>query len=111
MTTQKQGQTLFISGKRILFGLLLLYFGWHAWLWLAAPMKIAPGLEAERVNVRVTLPFAPERFHVLVFQRYGRVSGTQDNTVEVRGVRREDLRSVAKHYWVRKVEPLGEGSS
>ena len=55
----------------------------------------------------VTLPFPPERFHVLVFQRYGRVSGTQDNSIEVRGVRREDLRAVARHYWVTKVEPLG----
>jgi len=97
--------------KNIVAALIVCYLGWHAWLWLAAPMKIAPGLDGERVNVRVTLPFAPERFHVLVFQRYGRVSGTQDNTVEVRGVRRDDLRSVARHYWVRKVEPLGGGSS
>lgn len=87
-----------------------LYLSWHAWLWLAAPAKIAPGLTGERVNVLVTLPFAPERFHVLVFQRYGRVSGTRDDAVEVRGVRREDLRYVARHYWVRKVEPLGAGS-
>jgi hypothetical protein len=45
-----------------------------------------------------------------VFQRYGRVSGTRDNAVEVRGVRRNDLRALARHYWVRKVEPLGGGS-
>src|SRR5207247_8911945 len=93
--------------KRIVLGLFLIYLGWQGWLSIAAPAKIAPGLDAERVNVLVTLPFPPERFHVLVFQRYGRVSGTQDNSIEVRGVRREDLRAVARHYWVTKVEPLG----
>ena len=93
--------------KRIVVGLFLIYLGWQGWLTIAAPAKIAPGLDAERVNVLVTLPFPPERFHVLVFQRYGRVSGTQDNSIEVRGLRREDLRAVARHYWVTKVEPLG----
>ena len=93
--------------KRIVLGLFLIYLGWQGWLSIAAPAKIAPGLDAERVNVLVTLPFPPERFHVLVFQRYGRVSGTQDNSIEVRCVRREDLRAVARHYWVTKVEPLG----
>ena len=96
------------KGRTILFAVIL-YFGWQAWLWVAAPAKIATGLDDERVNVLVTLPFPPERFHVLVFQRYGRVSGTRDNAVEVRGVRRDDLRAVARHYWVRKVEPLGGG--
>jgi hypothetical protein len=94
--------------KRIVLGLFLIYLGWQGWLSFAASYKISSGFaEAERVNVLVTLPFPPERFHVLVFQRYGRVSGTQDHSIEVRGVRREDLRAVARHYWVTKVEPLG----
>jgi hypothetical protein len=91
---------------RILAGLIFVYLAWQGWLTLAAPAKIAPGLDAERVNVLVTLPFPPERFHVLVFQRHGRVSGTHDNSVEVRGVRREDLSAVARPYWVKSVEPL-----
>ena len=33
---------------------------------------------AERVNILVTLPFPPERFHVQLFQTFGRVSGTQE---------------------------------
>ena len=93
---------------RLALGVLLLYLGWQAWLTLAAPSKIEGAFGGtDRVNVLVTLPFPPERFHVLVMQRYGRVSGTQDNSVEVRGVRREALRSIARHYWVRRVEPLG----
>ena len=93
---------------KIVLGTVLLYVAWQVWLSLAAPGKIAPALQAGsgKVNVLVTLPFGPERFHVLVFQRYGRVSGTQDETIEVRGVARENLRSLARPYWVRKVEPL-----
>jgi hypothetical protein len=93
---------------RMLLVALAFYLVWQLWLSLAAPGKIAPGIaaQAEKVNVLVTLPFPPERFHVLVFQRYGRVSGTQDNSVEVRGVKPADLSALARHYWVRRVEPL-----
>lgn len=95
--------------SRILAGLAVLYIAWQAWLSLDAPGKISAGLEtgAGKVNVLVTLPFPPERFHVLAFQRYGRVSGTRDLQVEIRGVEPKDLRAVARHFWVKKVEPLG----
>ncbi|HZA01961.1 MAG TPA: hypothetical protein VE665_06740 [Hyphomicrobiaceae bacterium] len=87
------------------------YALWQVWLTLAAPGKIAAGFPdgAERVDILVTLPFPPERFHVQVFQAYGRVSGTQENAIEVRGVNRVDLAAVARPYWVRRVEPLPTG--
>lgn len=93
---------------RIVLGVLLFYLAWQGWLRVAALGKIAAGLNtgAEKVNILVTLPFPPERFHVIVLQRYGRVSGTQDNSIEVRGVRKEDVHAVARPYWVLRVEPL-----
>jgi hypothetical protein len=95
---------------RFVLALIGLYFVWQIWLTLSAPGKIAPFPgDRERVNVLATLPFPAERFHVLVFQGYGRVSGTTGNTVEIRGVRRDDLRAIARHYWVRRVEPLPQG--
>jgi hypothetical protein len=95
---------------RILMAVAVLYVAWQFWLTIAAPQKIA-GLagESEKVNILVTLPFPPERFHVQRFQTYGRVSGTQENAVEVRGVKRADLTTVARPYWVRRVEPLQPG--
>jgi hypothetical protein len=57
----------------------------------------------------VTLPFPPERFHVQLFQSFGRVSGTQGNTIEVRGVKRADFAALARPYWVRRIEPLQPG--
>ena len=95
---------------KILVSAVLLYMFFQAWLFIAAPNKIAPELvkSEEKQNVLVTLRFPPERFHVISFQRYGRVSGTLDNSIELRGVARENLRAVAKPYWVKKVEPLGD---
>ena len=100
------------SGRgRVVIGALSAYLAWQAWLTLAAPGKISPELKTERqrVNVMVTLPFPPERFHVLAFQRFGRVSGTEGNSVEVRGVDRRNLTALARPYWVRRIGPLPEG--
>jgi hypothetical protein len=43
---------------------------------------------------------------VLTFQQFGRVSGTQDETIELRGVQVANLDAVARPYWVKRVEPL-----
>ena len=94
----------------ILLAVAVCYLAWQVWLTIAAPYKIAdfsPG--PEKVNVLITLPFPPERFHVQLFQTYGRVSGAQDNAVEVRGVKRADLATIARPYWVTRVEPLQPG--
>jgi hypothetical protein len=42
-------------------------------------------------------------------QRFGRVSGTEGHSVEVRGVKKDDLNAVARPYWVRSVGPMDEG--
>ena len=96
---------------RIILAFLAVYLGWQGWLTLAASGKVAPELREgrPRVNVLVTLAFPPERFHVLEMQRFGRVSGTEDNSVEVRGVKQDDLNAVARPYWVRRVGPMEEG--
>ena len=95
---------------RFILAALLFAIGWQAWLTAAAPAKVTPAVlqssQTQKVNVLVTLAFTPERFHVLAFQKYGRVTGTQDNTVELRGVNKADLSAVARPYWVVKVEPL-----
>ena len=95
---------------RFVLAVLLLSLAWQGWLSATAPGKVAPAVlqssQTQKVNVLVTLAFPPERFHVLSFQKFGRVTGTQDNTVELRGVNKADLSSVARPHWVTKVEPL-----
>lgn len=93
---------------RIVLGAVALWCLWQAWLSIAAGGKVADGFATDRpkVDVLVTLRFAPERFHVLVFQQHGRVSGTMDDTIEVRGVKPADLTALARPYWVKRVAPL-----
>ena len=94
---------------RIVVGAIVLLVLWKLALMLIAPTKVAAGLTPNargQVNVRVTLTCTPERFHVLAFQPYGRVSGTQDRSIELRGVQVANLNAVARPYWVQRVEPL-----
>jgi hypothetical protein len=93
---------------RIVLAAIALYLLWQLWLAVAAPGKVSPAIDRgkPKVNLLVTLPFRPERFHVLMFQKYGRVSGTTDDSVELRGVVPENLNTIARYYWVSRVEPL-----
>jgi len=94
---------------RIVIGAVVALLLWKLALLLLAPSKVMPGFAPNargQVNVLVTLTCTPERFHVLAFQQYGRVSGTQDDSIEVRGVSFAKLNAVAQPYWVKRVEPL-----
>ena len=102
------GDVLKSQKFRILLAIAIFYVAWQVWLTIAAPNKIT-GLtgDSEKVNVLVTLAFPPERFHFQRLQTYGRVPGaTEANDLEVRGVKRVDLTTVARPYWVKRVEPL-----
>jgi hypothetical protein len=94
---------------RIVIGAIAVLVLWKLALVLIAPTKVASGLTPNargQVNVMVTLTCTPERFHVLAFQPYGRVSGTQDRSIELRGVQVAKLNAVARPYWVQRVDPL-----
>ena len=42
-------------------------------------------------------------------RRWKPVSGTEDNAIELRGVHGPDLTTIARKYWVRRIDPLPEG--
>jgi len=96
---------------RIVIAAVVALVLWKLALLLIAPTKVAPNMTPNargQVNVLVTLTCDPERFHVLALQPYGRVSGTQDRSIELRGVQVANLNAVARPYWVQRVEPLTE---
>ena len=99
------------SKGRVVLGVIAAWALFQLWLTIAAPGKISPELTgtSEKVNVQIELPFTPERFHVLAFEQYGRVSGTDEHSIELRGVKRTDLNAVARPYWVTAVGPIKEG--
>lgn len=54
-------------------------------------------------DYRVTLAFAPERFHQLLLQEKGRLVEVRGNVVFMKDVGPAALRSLARNYWVEAV--------
>ena len=99
--------------RTLLFILVVaaLLLGWETFLRLTAPGRIDTALYAAlerepRVNVAVTLGFAPEDFHIRLFQEHGVVSGVKGTTILLNRVRPEDVRRIARYYWVKRISPL-----
>ena len=91
-----------------LLAVALLWGAWEAFIRLSAPGRIDPALaqalgRGPAVNVAVTLGFAPEDFHIRVFQTHGVVSGVRGTTVLLDRVREEDVQRIARYYWVRRI--------
>jgi len=57
-----------------------------------------------RVNIVVTTGFAPETFHMGVYQRYGSMRGTQGNGAILFRVRPSDVAWLSRLYWVEKID-------
>jgi hypothetical protein len=93
---------------RFLLVVGLLAAGWEGYLALSAPRRIDAGLRAAldreaTVNLAVTLGFPPEDFHIRLFQQHGVVSGVQDTTVLLSRVPADEVRRIARYYWVRSI--------
>jgi hypothetical protein len=91
-----------------LLAVAALWVGWQGFLAATAPGRldaaVRVALDREpRVNVSVVLGFPPEDFHVRLFQGYGVVSGVRGTTVLVNRVQPEDVRRIARYYWVRRI--------
>jgi hypothetical protein len=96
------------SRGKIVIVSLFLFTVWQIYLEVLASGKVDASLRdgKNKVNVQVVLPFTPDRFHVMAMQQFGRVSGTENTSIEVRGVKRDDLSSLARPFWVKRIEPL-----
>ena len=96
---------------RIVLGVIIAWAGFQLWLTLAAHGKISSSSAAvrRRSTSRSKLPFVPERFHVARVSTIWRVTGTDDHSIELRGVKRTDLNAVARPYWVTAVGPIKQG--
>lgn len=97
--------------------LLVVAIAWGSWelfLTVTAPQRIDPALQPALrarapVAVAITLGFAPENFHIRLFQSYGVVSGVRGTTVFVNRVSPDDLRRIARYYWVKQISAQSEG--
>lgn len=86
----------------------LLVVGWQVFLAVSAPRRVDGALAAQLaqggyVNVAITLAFAPEDFHIRVFQTHGVVSGVRGTTVLLNRVTPEQVRQISRYYWVQHI--------
>ena len=70
----------------------------------ARKLQALEPLPGARANYRITLDFAPERFHQLVLQDKGRLVEVRGNTVFIMDVAPDALRDIARRYWVASIE-------
>jgi hypothetical protein len=90
-----------------------IWLAYDAYGLVTAPSRISPQVAAAAdaglsQDVAVALPFAPEQFHLKLFQTYGTVSGVQGRTVLVRRASPDAIHSIADLYWVERITPLGQ---
>lgn len=58
------------------------------------------------LNLEIALGFAPEQFHFLYLQEFGRMAGAGDAFIRLRGVSVQSATRLAKHYWVADIRPM-----
>jgi hypothetical protein len=75
---------------------------WWVAAFVAAERKLAgvAPLTDSRGSYRITLEFAPERFHQLRLQEAGRLVEVRERTVYMKDVSPAALRAIAGEYWV-----------
>lgn len=94
--------------------ILALVLAWQVYLTIRASGVVDPTLDAlvakgDPVRISVELGFAPERFHTLFLQDYGRVMGVNGDRVDLRDVRPESVGMLARVYWIDAITPLAAG--
>jgi anti-sigma-K factor RskA len=57
-----------------------------------------------RVNIAVTTNFAPEAFHMELYQQYGSMRGTKGNTAILVRVKPSAVAHLSRRYWIKKID-------
>jgi hypothetical protein len=101
-----------LLGHRAVAATLALLLTWGAFTlwedWAGARKLTAAELASARngrINLAVTLDFAPEAFHMMILQSIGRLIEVKGETAYLMDVPVDEARSLARRYWVRDVVP------
>lgn len=57
-----------------------------------------------RVNITITTRFAPEAFHMGLYQEYGSLRGTKGNTALLFRVKPSNVDSLSRRYWITEID-------
>ena len=116
MKSSAMSRLVLLRHRSVVFLLVMAvaWGGWQLFLTLTAPQRVDPALRpaltaGAPVAVAITLGFAPENFHIRLFQSYGVVSGVRGTTVLLNRVSPDDLSRIARYYWVKRISVQTEG--
>tara|TARA_B100000315_G_scaffold123899_1_gene113899 strand:+ start:6195 stop:6542 length:348 start_codon:yes stop_codon:yes gene_type:complete len=85
---------------------LILFYGWG---FFYGPSRISDKLAAEigksdaPVDLVITSKFPAEEFHLGIFQEVGTIRGNEGNETFLYRVKPEDVRMLARKYWIDKI--------
>lgn len=93
--------------------LLAAVLAWQVWTGIEGARKLE-GLAADtdttaKIDVVITLAFAPEAFHLTRVQEIGQLVKADGARLYVRGADRAQVKDYARAYWVVGVEPWSAG--
>ena len=77
---------------------------------VTGPARIAPSLQERldrapaTVNILVTTPFAPEEFHIRLYQQLGNMRGVEGRTAKLYSVTPPNVRFLSRHYWIQRLD-------
>lgn len=71
---------------------------------ITAELHAALDADPKRVNIVITPKFAPEQFHMAVFQEYGAMRGTEGMAATLYRVKPADVRRLSRRYWIEKID-------
>ena len=83
---------------------------YYAYAFSTASGRLTPALQSaldsdqKRFNIVITSDFAPEQFHMAVYQRYGSMRGTDGKNALLYRVKPVDVRRLARKYWIEKID-------
>src|SRR5262249_25470742 len=116
MKGSTMSRLVFLRHRSVVFLLVVAvsWAGWEFFFSVTAPQRIHPALPpALSAGAPVAVPgppgLAPADFHIRLFQSYGVVSGVRGTTVLLNRVSPDDLRRIARYYWVKRISVQSEG--
>lgn len=93
--------------------ILLAYFGYgYATSFDRITARLSDQLanNPSRVNIAITTNFAPEAFHMELYQRFGSMRGTTGNTALLFRVRPSAVAELSRRYWIKKIDLVSSDS-
>ena len=83
---------------------------YHGYLYLTGSSRMSDRLRARlaegpvTVDVLVTAKFPPEEFHIRLLQQVGTMRGVENSTARLYGMTPANVRYVARHYWIHRID-------